>query len=677
MGRIIQDQNQIPLLTPKTSWSPPVGPLPVIRNATIAIDTETRDQGLARRQGPGWPFIVVGRPAQDQSGGYICGVSVAWPGGALYVPLRHPETENRDPSEVIRWVSDLIRHNHCVFFNAPYDLGWLRAEGVDCWPERMDDAWAQAVLIDENYETFNLDDCCRRVGIVGKDEQLLNEAAAAYGIKPFNGSIKHGLWLIPARYVGPYAEQDAVATLKLYEHQRAQIEEQKLDEAYRTEIELMQVVHHMRKRGIRVSEIEADKAKAQLHQMMEDELQGVQTPTDWRRKATLRDLRSATKLAEIFDAENIPYPRTAKTKSPQFVKQWLENHPHPVCKKIRRVRQLADLSSKFIDQYILGHTNRGRIHAEIHQLKSDEGGTETLRFAYSAPPLQQMPSRDPVLAPIIRSVFLPEEGTDWLAADYKSQEPRLLIHFANRAAPIAPRFNVSISGIDGYVRHYREDPNPDMHTLTAGILGMTRKKVKDLTQALSYRMGAPKLAKTMGISDAEAIELWTMFHLRIPYIKGLAEMCERQAKDKGFIRLIDGARRHYPFWQPKNRWDMKFADGQATYARFVEACLKWPGEPLERAMVYQAMNSLIQGSAARQMKRGMVDVFNSGRIPLITMHDELGTPVTCLKDCLEVGEIMRDCVKLDIPVGIDLEVGPTWGKATTAATEYYRERMAA
>jgi DNA polymerase I-like protein with 3'-5' exonuclease and polymerase domains len=43
-------------------------------------------------------------------------------------------------------------------------------------------------------------------------------------------------------------------------------------------------------------------------------------------------------------------------------------------------------NTTFIDT-ILRHQHKGRIHSEIHQMRSDDGGTVTGRFSYSNPNL--------------------------------------------------------------------------------------------------------------------------------------------------------------------------------------------------------------------------------------------------------------------------------------------------
>lgn len=639
MPRINAD-GQLDLMPPASDWHPPVGDLPMLRDVTIGLDTETKDGGLARGKGPGWVF----------HDGYVLGVSVAWPGGCIYVPVRHPDTENRPITEVIAWVEHLLRHCHVCFFNMGYDMGWLQAEGCTVWPERAEDGHALAFMLDENYDEFDLDSCCGRAGILGKDETLLDEAAASLGIQRINGSVKHGLWRMPGKYVGPYGEQDAISTLELCRLLRPLVEAEGTMDAYQTEIKLRRVTNAMRWRGIPVSTTAAERAKLKIEGLAAQMLSTIEVP--WQGGCTIEDLRSPERLAKLFDAEGVEYPRTDKTKQPSFKAQWLEHLDHPLGAKVRNARKMVDLAEKFLGTYILGYEHRGRIHASIRELKP-----VTHRFAYADPPLQQMPSRDGELAPLIRNVFEPEEGTHWLAADFKGQEPRLNVHYAFLAKKEARKIGIDMGDIDAFVRYYREDPDPDLHQFNANLMGVTRKEVKDMTQAMTYRAGFKKIAGVLNLEMDFAESRWNKFHETFPYIGGLARYAEAMAQKRGYVRMIDGARRHYSLWQPKSDRE------KGGYAFRAQAEKKWPGQPLERAFCYQAANGVVQGSAARQMKRAMVHMYEAGYLPSITMHDENGANVTSARECREIGEIMSNAVRLVVPVTVDLEVGKTWGTA--------------
>src|SRR5262245_64930017 len=105
-------------------------------------------------------------------------------------------------------------------------------------------------------------------------------------------------------------------------------------------------------------------------------------------------------------------------------------NPHWLPQLTSRAAKYDDAANRFLQSDILEHIFGGRVHSEIHPHRSDNGGARSFRFSYSDPPLQQMPSRDEELAPLIRNVFLPEEGEVWCKPDVSQQEFRFVAHHA-------------------------------------------------------------------------------------------------------------------------------------------------------------------------------------------------------------------------------------------------------
>ena len=161
--------------------------------------------------------------------------------------------------------------------------------------------------------------------------------------------------------------------------------------------------------------------------------------------------------ASTFDTHKIDYPHTEKG-APSFTADWMAKHKHWLPRLIVQADRLNKFAVDFLETYILGHVVNGRVHAEIHPHRSDEGGTRSLRFSYSNPPLQQMPARDKELAPLIRSVFLPEEGEVWLKPDCSQQEFRFICHYAARH---------KLDGAATAVAAYQNNPDTDFHQLVS------------------------------------------------------------------------------------------------------------------------------------------------------------------------------------------------------------------
>lgn len=394
--------NQLPLFEPKSDWQAPER-LPVVPdNVILAVDTETRDDGLNQKRGPGWVF----------NAGYICGVSVAWDDQAYYIPVRHPDSPNFPTEEVFSWLEDaMLRAKVVVFHNEAYDRGWLSTEHVVVPEGKTDDTYVMAVMCDENRMSYSLDACCKWRGVPGKDESLLREAAATFGV-----DAKSEMWKLPARHVGPYATQDAVATLHLRQNLIKEIERQSLEEAYRLEMDLIPMVMAMRRRGIRVNEDTAERIQRDLRAQRDSMLEEIRGFLGWR-SISMDDLLSPRSLERAFDQEGIQYPKTPKTGRGSFKSDWMSASNEWLPKAVVWARQHNDMAEKFIGTYILDSVHNGRIHAEVHQLRDDDGGTRSYRFSYSNPPLQQIPARGE-LGLRIRTIFEPERGQLWLSSDY-------------------------------------------------------------------------------------------------------------------------------------------------------------------------------------------------------------------------------------------------------------------
>lgn len=362
-------------------------------------------------------------------------------------------------------------------------------------------------------------------------------------------------------------------------------------------------------------------------------------------------LNSPRHLASLFDAENISYPRTAKTGQPSFQKEWLESHEHWLPKAVVQARQLNDYANKFVRNYILGSTHLGRVHAEVHQLRDGKHGTRSYRFAYSSPPLQQIPGRDPELSPLIRGIFEPHTGEKWASEDFSQQEPRLAVHFGARA---------KVRGIQEALEYYQNDPNADFHSMVAKLTGLDRKKAKIINLGIMYTMGVAKLARGLGVSEEEAEEILAQYHQRMPWVRALTESCETVASSRGYIVLLDGARCRFDMWEPVRRRGL----GDTTPRSREVALETWPGHSLRRAKVRVAMNRLVQGSAARQTKRAMLMCWREGIVPLIQMHDELGLSVGEPETVGRVRQIMLEAVPLLVPMKVDVQLGSNWGEAS-------------
>ena len=360
---------------------------------------------------------------------------------------------------------------------------------------------------------------------------------------------------------------------------------------------------------------------------------------------------AAESVAKVFDKLKLDYSKTEKTGAPSFTKGFLANHPHRVPQMIVEAREYQKARSAFVDT-ILKHQVNGRIHAELHPLRSDEGGTVTGRFSYSNPNLQQIPARHGEIGPMIRSLFIPEEGALWGAFDYSSQEPRIVVHYANL---------MGFKGAEEFAQQYNEDARTDFHQMAADIVGVPRKQAKDINLGLFYGMGAKKLAASLGLEYEDAQELFSIYHDKVPFVRELSEYCTNRASSKGVIRTLLGRRCRFDKWEPNKYGTWKPMSYKDAFAEH--------GPAIKRAFTYKALNKLIQGSAADQTKAAMVALADEGILPMIQVHDELDISVDSEAQAKKITEIMQDCVQLKVPSIVDAEFGPNWGEAKQSFTE--------
>ena len=367
-----------------SDWQPPTE-LPDLRRAdAIAIDTETRDNRLVAKMGSGWPF----------ADGHICGVSVAYRAGSdirgHYFPLRHPDTENINSAKLFQWLDDLIRSGvRVVAHNGLYDFGWLGTEANIRMPaaDRLEEIGALATLVDENRYSYRLDALCAWRNLPGKDIALLRDAATAIGM-PKRGKPQAYIWQLPARFVGPYAEADAANTLALWESLDPVLDQEGTRAAYRLEVELLPMVQAMRRRGIRIDVAAAERARDHLLQKRDAAF--AELSEKLGATVGMAEIGRNKWLSATFDQHGIKYPRTPKG-NPSFTAGttgWMQKHEHWLPQLIVKADKFNNAAVNFLQGHILDHVVNGRIHAEIHPHRSDEGGTRSLRFSYSNPPLQ-------------------------------------------------------------------------------------------------------------------------------------------------------------------------------------------------------------------------------------------------------------------------------------------------
>ena len=592
----------------------------------VAVDLETYDPNI-KTLGPGWA----------RNDGHIIGVAVAAGEYKGYFPIRHENAHNLDPKFTLKWLKRqmAVPDMNVIMHNATYDAGWMRAEGIEI-QGRIIDTMITGALVDENRWSFGLDAMARDFVQLRKDEKLLQAAAKEWGVDP-----KAEMYKLPPKYVGSYAEQDAVATLKLWEALKIQLEEQELWHIWNVETDLIRCMLDMRTNGVRVDLDKAEQNKKLIRSKTKELRSYIE------KEAGMEvDIWASASIQKMFDKLDMEYFTTEKG-APSFTKSFLIDHPSKVCQALVKLREFDKADSTFIDS-ILRHEHNGRIHTELHSTRRDEGGTVTGRFSSSNPNLQQIPARDPDIKKMIRGLFIPEDNCQWGSFDYSSQEPRLLVHFA-ASVPTHLRHAV----VDDIVDEFHTG-DVDLHQMVADLAGITRKQAKTVNLGIMYGMGVAKLADQLGIPADDAKILIQQHRDKVPFVKGLADLATKQASDNGQIRTLLGRKCRFHLWEP-----VTFGVGKPLPH---DEAQKEYGKQIRRAFTYKALNRLIQGSAADQTKKAMLDCYNEGLIPMLTVHDELCFNIENDEQIGRIKEIMETGVPLKVPSKIDVDIKPDWGE---------------
>ena len=623
------------MFAPKSEWVPPIE-LPDLTSAKrIAIDVETKDPNL-KQNGPGWPT----------GDGEVVGYAIATDDWSGYIPIRHFGGGNLDEKIVNRWLKKVFE---CpadkIMHNAQYDLGWIRQMGFTV-NGRIIDTMVVASLLDENRFSYSLNALSYDHLNKTKSEKALVEAAKEFGIDP-----KAEMWKMPAMYVGPYAEADAELTLELWNYFSVQLGKEDLWDIANLELDLLPCLVDMTFRGVRVDQDRVERTRDMLLKREKDVMKEIK-----RIAGTDLEIWAAQSLAKAFDKLDIVYPKTEKG-APSFTKMFLAEHEHPLAKLVVEARNLNKTSGTFINTIMKHCHSDGRIHAHINQIRSDDGGTVSGRFSMSNPNLQQIPARDPELGPMIRSLFLPEEGEQWAAIDFSQQEPRILVHYAHI---YGKNRNVPLKGAEEFVNAYNEDASTDFHTMVAEMANIPRKQAKTINLGMMYGMGVNKLSDQLDIPVEEAKSIIKQYHERVPFVKGLMNGVMNRLNEKtasGALRSLLGRKCRFDLWEPDS-----FAMHKALpYKEAIDT--HGSTTRLKRAFTYKALNRLIQASAADMTKKAMVDIYKMGKLPMIQVHDEIAMSVKNVDEAREIAKVMETAVPLEVPSKCDIDLGPSWGEA--------------
>jgi DNA polymerase I-like protein with 3'-5' exonuclease and polymerase domains len=629
------DNVQGALFSPTSSWVPADNFPCLTGERIIGLDIETKDPNLHTR-GPG--FI--------RGDAKVVGFSVSTSDRAWYFPFDHASGGNLPKEKCVAFARELLgdANRYVCGANLQYEFeGMEKGLGIPIKCRAIDVQIAEA-LIDEEADTYQLDALSKKYLGRGKDETLLREAASAYGVDP-----KSGLWKLHSKYVGPYAEFDAMGPLHIFREQQKILCAEGTEAVFQLEMELLPLLWEMRKQGIPM-DMEAADRLSDLLKTQEDVLR-LRLKHEFQ---TDCNEMSGPEIAVVCERLRILYPRTG-LGSPSFTADYLDEADHPFLILINDLRECSGMRNKFVDGWIHKNQVNQRIHPQWRQCASDEGGTRTGRMAASNPNPQQVPAgkyrktgKENPIGKAIRTCFISDTG-NWGKLDYSQQEPKVLVHFANLC---------NMTGARLAAMAYAKDKNLDFYTFMQEAAGIDRRPAKDMYLGRCYGMGADKMARKLNRTKEEAKQILAVFDERVPFVKEMAEACTKAANERGYIKTLLGRRRHFEFWEPAEYGVMQF--GVDKPLRRAAAEVKW-GKRIKRSGTHKALNALIQGSSADMTKAALLKIWKEGNVvPYMQVHDEIDFAAVDEDHARQCQVLAETCVNMTVSIRADLSYGKNW-----------------
>jgi len=608
-------------------------------NKALVVDIESYNDDLKDKG----PQFIYGLD-------HVVGIGILTDtGDSKYFPLKHKVGENVDPGPILRWLKYTLTDPNITMIahNAPFDIEALWSLGlkVSC---KVADTMALYALIDEEAPSYRLSNIAWFLGVTPKKTDLIENALPKKRGKPDWQRIDE----VDPIIVSEYCLGDCQTTMEVYKQELLEIEAQELGKVAQLESDLVPILWEMRLRGVRV-----DLDAAELENQA---LKGFTEPllTEIYKQYPDLDLWSSTQLGRICVGLGEQPPET-DLGNYSVTGEYLAASKHPILWAIGNYRKLEKLRRDFVAGVVLEGSHNGRIHPSYFSTRgvgylsdSDTGGTRSGRLSCAYPNLQQSPVRHPEFGKLIRSLFLPEEGTQWGSFDYSSQEPRWSIHYAAVC---------KLEGAHAFRKLYQENPKTDFHATTMGLVNgvsrtpITRNQAKTIGLGLNYGMGKAKLARSLKLPADQAAYLIGAFHQAVPFMGDLLRHCASWAERRGFVKTLLGRRRRFDSWEPN-----LYRKGAFPVRGYGPASEKY-GTDIRKSGLHKAANSVIQGTSAEQMKSAIVAVYKEGLPILATIHDELAISISSPSQVDTVADIMAHILPCTVPHLVEGTTGANWG----------------
>ena len=634
----------------------------------VAIDLETSDPNLKTKG--------LGAVRKD---GFVTGIAIATKKQTFYFPLAHAMTDNLPVKETWDYLNEKLFKNkdiRKVFHNAIYDVCWIRASTGEMVQGELLDTMIAASVIDETRMKYSLDAISKIYLNETKYKYDLTDKVKAWSDGVIQDPMTN-MEKLPYSLVKDYAEQDVNLTLKLWNifdkkldevlytktHADGRVEEKTCRKIFELETKLFPCLVDMKFKGVK---IDVEKARA-FGKRLEKTKNSIINYIE-RRTGIKIEMWAASSIKALLDHENINDYEVTKAGLPQLPKDYLSSHKNKYLRLIAKARNFDKTQNTFIEG-LLEFVHEGRIHADINQIRSDQGGTVTGRFSMSNPNLQQIPSKG-FIGKKMRELFLPEDDCEWGSFDYSQQEPRIVVHYA---------LALGMPGTDTLLEEFNKE-DADFHQIVADMAQISRTMAKTINLGLFYGMGKIKLASELGLDRPKANKLFADYHAKVPFVKQLSIDLINFAEENKLLYTLEDRFCRFNKWETRDRkWNNSinrydpvdilekevaqkyYTDDRLNKGYVADPTYEHFTDFYKPAFTYKALNRLIQGSAADMTKKAMVNLYEQGILPQIQIHDELCLSIKNEEQARIVKEIMENAITLEVNNKVNYKHGKNWG----------------
>ena len=579
-------------------------------SSLVAIDTETTSLNYMNAQLVGLSFSVE-------------------PGKAAYLPLSHDYSDAPKQlpfKKTLKKLKPFLASTKIAKLghNLKYDKNVLANYGIELDGIKHD-SMLESYILDSTASRHDMDSLALKY----LDHTTIHyEEVAGKGAKqlPFN--------LVPLETAGPYAAEDADITLRLHEVLWPRLSKQDgLNKVYENiEIPLISVLSRIERTGVLIDANMLRQQSSKLKELMakiENDAQDI--------AGEVFNIASPKQIQNIlFEKLGLPILSKTPKGQPSTAESVLQElaHDHELPRLILEYRTMSKLKTTYTDK-LPEQVNKetGRVHTSYHQAVASTG-----RLSSTDPNLQNIPIKSEE-GRKIRKAFIAENGYTIIAADYSQIELRIMAH---------------LSGDETLLQAFAN--NEDIHKTTAAeiftakankVSSEQRRAAKAINFGLIYGMSPFGLARQLGIDISTAKEYVDRYFDRYPAVKCYMDNIRERAKEQGFVETIFKRRLYLPEINSRNAARRQYAERTA-------------------------INAPMQGTAADLIKRAMIDIDNNilrkteDVKMIMQVHDELVFEIknkSINNTINEIREIMSSVPEIDVPIIVEIGMGPNWDQA--------------